>query len=224
MNSATGRGSLGAFENSANGVAQIMLAPRFFISRITHGLGLPVIKAAYQGDRVAAGILAGEYANFLLGMYSFVTLAVLFGKLQFGEDNVDFEPSPGQPNFGRLRIGDRQIDITGGLARSYRYMNVIGRGAYSTVTGDKSVIQKDPASSIGGIMTSSLAPFGSAGYGLVTNKTFDGNFSPNNAIQNHMLPFSGKDAYDALRTRSDISEGGAIAILEMFGGGGFKVK
>jgi hypothetical protein len=215
----TGRGDLGNFEASARGMAQVFLSPRFFVSRLKVGSGYPLARAVVKGDKFAAKLWAREYARALAGTAAFAAIAVGAGKAMFGPENVEYVINPLDNNVGRLRIGGRWIDVTGGLGRAARLANTIVGGIYDTVTGAKDR-QKNQEQAILGTIRGALAPGPGSVASLAFGQTFGQPVTPGSFAIDYGLPFSPTGVVQALQDEG-LERGAAIGAFELFGGGSF---
>jgi len=107
VNSLTGRGDLGRFEPAADAFNNIFFSPRFFKSNIDILLQ-PIFGAGGNA------FVRKQAAINLLRMVS-GTLAVLLVADAVGDDDT-IEWDLRSADFGKIRVGDTRIDITGGVS------------------------------------------------------------------------------------------------------------
>ncbi len=219
VNSSTGRGSLGEFANSSSALHQILVGPHFFMSRLQHGIGWYMWKAAVQGNRKAAKLMAREYAKQIIGFGIMTTLAEQFGRIAFGDDAVAFHRSPLDPNFGRLRVGNTMLDITGGVGRPWRYLNGLTEEARARYANRRP--RKQAMRAAQGIVTSALGPAASAP--IAANEVYAGRRDAADESRNYYVPWSLNDSAEAL-VREGADKGAAIAALNLLGAGGFTLE
>lgn len=115
VNVMTGRGPLGAAENAAKVLSQVFFAPKWTVSRFQYLLGQPLYSNFSESAPRARQLVFKEYARFAAGMGLAVGLAALAG--------FDLEKDPRSSNFGKLRVGNTRLDMTGGLAGAGRMLS-----------------------------------------------------------------------------------------------------
>lgn len=219
INNGTGRGSLGGLESSASTLSKFMVGPRFFFSRLTYLTPLQLVKSAYAGNDMATKVMLISYAKQIAGIAAFTTLAEKAGKAAWGDDAVDFARSPLDPNFGRLRVGNTQIDITGGLGRPYRYATTLLAPQIAQATGIPT--RKDPARGFARIVQGQLAP--APGALISAAEVYAGNADAKTEAQKYIVPWAYGDAVKAVQNEG-LSKGTAISVINLFGGGSFTTE
>jgi len=103
VNKATGRGTVGGMERSADALARYFFSPRFLASRFQLVLGQPLMKGS--GKKV----IAQQYAKFAIGLAAIYGLAALNGS--------KLEKDPRSADFGKMRFGNTRIDPLAGMAQ-----------------------------------------------------------------------------------------------------------
>ena len=225
INTGSGRGTLYQFEKSASVLSKFMLAPRFFSSRLQYLTGVPLMKAAYAGDNLAAKVMLKTYAKQIAGLAVMTGFAEMAGKAAFGPEAVRFYRNPFSDdpeerfNVGRLRIGDTMIDITGGLARPYRYMTALAEPLMANKEGRTALKQTDRT--LLGIGRGQLAPLPSALWSL--SDFYSGKNQGRVSVSDYILPWSANDMYKALQDEG-LSKGAAISAFNLFGGGSYTTE
>lgn len=102
VNKATGRGTVGGMERSADALARYFFSPRFLASRFQLVTGQPFVGAARRA-------VAQQYAKFAVGLSAIYGLALLNG--------ATVEKDPRSADFGKAKFGDTRIDPLSGLAQ-----------------------------------------------------------------------------------------------------------
>lgn len=218
-NCATGRGTLPGFEQSASTLAHLMIGPRFFWSRLQYFTGVPMLKAAYGGNKLATQVMLKTYAKQIAGLAVMTGVAEVMGKAAFGPDAVEFHRDPRDFDFGRLRIGNTMIDVTGGLARPYRYATALLEPIIAKAQ-DRPSLRKT-GNTVLGIARGQLAPVPSA---LVSaGEVYTGKKQAGAEALNYIVPWSWKDSVQALQNEG-MEKGAAIAALNMFGAGSYTTE
>ena len=113
INNATGRGNLGKFERSIDGLNKIFFAPRYAASRFTAPV-LPGVYLAKKSTRLAGREALYDWAA-LIGIASTV-----FALADAAGADVSFDPD--SPDFLKIRVGNTRYDVLGGVAQSVRMM------------------------------------------------------------------------------------------------------
>lgn len=219
VNSGTGRGSLGGFESSAHALSGLFIGPRFMMSRLQYSLGLPMWKAAYQGNGTVAALMAKEYAKQVIGLGVMGLFAEYAGNIAFGPGTVNFAKTPDDYNFGRLRIGTTQLDITGGLGRPYRYIRALVEPALARYEGRRA--ERKSGDVALGILRSSLAPLPSSI--LEANDVALGKIAAADALGKYIVPWGVQDSYNAF-AHEGLDKAGAIAALSLIGAGSYQMR
>lgn len=221
VNIGTGHGDLLGFENSAHALAQLFIGPRYWASRMEYALGYPLWRAVARGDKTASKLMLKEYTKQVIGLSAFVGFAQIFGRAAFGEDAVDFFENPENPNFGRLRIGQTFIDITGGLGRPFRYIAGLTDPIRAKMANRPPM--RDPNKVAAGIVTSNLSPapaaLVAAGRGYLSNKPPE--VSASEFSKDYVLPWSFGAIIDAFKEEG-VPAPIAISVLNLLGASGFR--
>jgi len=116
VNVATGRGSLGKFENAAQGLNAFFFAPRYVASRFQLLTGMPIFK---KGAGRARKLIIKEYAKSMTGIGMFFSM-IAMGKLAYdlSDDDVSVETNPLSSDWMKIRIGNTRIDPMAGLSQT----------------------------------------------------------------------------------------------------------
>lgn len=146
INTATGRGRLGALEPAAEGLSKVLFSPRMFSTELqlaTTPFGAAKLLDLYTQDKTAAKIAASHQIRstlLTLGTGAALTgLALMvMGKTDENEDGTGVELDPRSPKFGRIKFkGGREVDFFNGLAR---YAVLAAR----IESGETKTYEKDP--------------------------------------------------------------------------------
>lgn len=215
-NVTTGFGSLGGLEKSSKTMAAIFTGPHFFSSRLQHMTFIPLFRAAAAGDVAARNLMARQYAKQIIGLGMMGMTAKYFGSIAYGPDSTEFYYDLSDLNFGRLRIGNTFIDITGGLGRPYRYFNSLTDSMRAKAFDRQA--KKRPGDAAIGIATSSLAPLPSIP--LSVGQAYLADQSADSTAAKYLVPWTITDMYNAFESEG-VPKGSAIALLNVFGAGGY---
>ena len=120
INAASGRGSLGAFENASRGLASVFFAPRWAVSRFE-----APVRAAMMMNTPLAKNVAKDAGMFIGVTAALLTLASWAG--------ASVEWNPDDSDFMKIKIGDTRIDITAGMLPAIRLVVNAGRDLASQV-------------------------------------------------------------------------------------------
>lgn len=125
VNAATGRGSLGKFEDAAPVLNALFFSPRLIASR------LQLLNPVYYAT---ADPFVRKEALKTLFTYATTMVGVLTAASQI--PGVEVGVDPRSADFGKIKIGNTRIDITGGFQQYIRMAAQIITGKYiSTTTG-----------------------------------------------------------------------------------------
>lgn len=185
VNTATGRGDLGAIENWSDFLSSTMFSPRFLASRVRLLTNLinpfwwkdtPMnVKVMYVKDvvKIAAAVSA------------IVGLAQLAG--------YDVEEDPRSSDFMKIRIGDTRIDLLAGLGQFFvfavRFVTGETKDKYGQV---KDVNRGDVFKRF---IRSKLAPIWGISTSLATGKDYLGNDYDLSNVPREFIPLSLRDVF-----------------------------
>lgn len=159
INAASGRGSLGRFEESAPLLAQAFFSPRLITSRLQMLNYLNPVK--YVTGTPAQRLAQREALRSMmatLGAGMTVLAIAKAGGAQVGDDWTSSD-------FGKIKIGRTRIDIWGGFQQYIVLIARILKGAYtSSVTGERRPLgqgfkETSPAELVGRFALSKRNPF-----------------------------------------------------------------
>lgn len=157
VNNASGRGSLGRFEDSAAGLNAGFFSPRYAISRFNLINPYEYVKMAPK---------ARAEALKTLGIYIGMGSTVLMLAKAAGADVV---LDPRSSDFGKIKIGDTRIDIWSGFQQWVRLIAQLASGEKTTLGGRVQQLGKgyksdDRLDVLGRFLRYKTAP--AAGFGL----------------------------------------------------------
>ena len=224
VGAATGRGSLGSAEASANSLATVLFSPRWLASRIQI-LTNPITKSGPA--RIEAGKSLARLAGVALSILGLAKAA-----------GADVEDDPRSADFGKFKIKDTRFDLTGGMAPYivlvYRFIK--GEVKSSTThkisylnTGEYG--SRTRANLIGDFLSNKFSPLAGAIRDVLRGEDFDGN--PINLDQptpdllkflakSFVQPMLTTDAIEAFTQSSgdvDLGVGLASTFASLFGAG-----
>lgn len=105
INIATGRGNLGAKENSLVALNTVFFAPRYVASRFQLMLGTPLKGGTWTTKKM----IAKEYTRFFLGLSAVYGIAIAMG----AKVGVD----PRSSDYGKIKFGNTRIDPMAGMSQ-----------------------------------------------------------------------------------------------------------
>lgn len=222
VNVATGRGTLGVFEQAAEGLNVAFFAPRYVASRfqLLGGLVTQPIKAL-RGDRVAKQITK-EYARYLIGMTAVYALAALT------LDDEEFEFDPRSSDFGKIKIGRTRLDPLSGVSQvTVLLSRVISGEVKSSITGEITPIRGDDvgfgkrtsAGIIGSFLRYKLSPMFGTTLNLLTGEDPVGQpFGFEDLPGNLLIPLAMREVFETMQEQGML-RGTALSTLAIFGMG-----
>jgi hypothetical protein len=217
VNTATGRGDLGALEQAALPLNTVFFAPRYVASRFQLLLG-----SRLTGKNVTLQVrkaIAKEYARYLIGMAAVYALAQLAG--------AETEDDPTSSDFGKIKFGNTRIDPLSGLSQT---IVLLGRTTYGTtkssVTGKVTPLVGDVPFGRGSLrdvywrfIQSKFSPMFSNLLDLRTGENIVGEpVTIQSTALSMVTPLSMREIYDTIREQG-IPAGTAISIMSIFGMG-----
>lgn len=203
VNSMTGRGSLGRLEGAAPMVNKVFFSAKFFKANLDT-LTKPITAKTSFARKQAAINLLSMIAN--VG-------AILLIADTIDDDSVDFDPR--SANFGKIKIGNVRLDITGGIGSiAILASRILTQSSKSSVTGTTSEFGDGYGSQTGmdaiwNFTENKFSPMFSVAKELVEQETFEGD-KPTllSEVKNLSVPIIVDTAIEAQR-----QEGLATALL-----------
>jgi uncharacterized membrane protein YgcG len=205
-------------EQHLKGLNILFFAPRFIASRLN------LISPAYYAklDPFARGEAVTAARNMVALMGSVMVAAKMAGA------SVEFDPR--SSNFGKIKVGNTRIDITGGFSQQIRFLaQEMSREVISSAGSHQHIATPFDNSAGPGItndltnvtklLRSKAAPIPGMAWDIGSHKNFIG--QPVTALgelgQN--APFLAQDIYDARQTKAPTSRVFAAAFLSAIGFG-----
>lgn len=196
VNTATGRGSLGALERHAQLLSKIFFAPRYVMSRLQFfnpawyaKMPPPVRKEALR--------TAASYVG---------TVSTLVTLLRMG--GADVETDVRSTDFGKLKVGNTRYDLTGGFGLYVRLIGQLLSGEKKTTKGDiVELIKKGPFTDsrgtvLGRVARGKLAPLPSVTINLLTGSNVVGEpVTLKSELLDQITPLYLSDVADAMKDR-----------------------
>lgn len=213
VNSATGRGDLGALQEHATTLNALMFSPRLLASRLN--FMNPVYYAKLDPFARKAALKAA------LGLVGTISTVLVLAKLGGAKVNTD----PRNADFAKVHIKDTRLDILGGFQQPLRLLSQLADGKVVSSTTGKTLnlgpqgpgklSRKDIAQRF---FESKLAPVPSFINDLFKGTDYSGKpFSWKTAAWTRMTPLLAQDAADLY------SEYGSLAAVAGYGLGAFGV-
>jgi len=168
INTATGRGNLGMFENAAVALNSVFFSPRLMASRVS--LMNPVFYAKLSP------MVRKEALKDLLGLAGVATTTLGLAKMGGAEIGYD----PRSADFGKIKIGNTRYDIGGGFLQYMRLGAQLITGEHvSSTTGVKTTVGEGykpmtRAEILGRFIGTKESPVASFAMGLLKGKGFAG--------------------------------------------------
>lgn len=134
INVMSGRGNLGRLEPAALAMNRTFFSARYVASRFQLLTGMPVFRNLGKGSARVRGMVAREYARLGMSLFSIFSLAIMVG--------FDVEPDPRSPDFAKLKLGSRRLDVLMGHQQIIRFMASMMTGVVKSSSGDLRPIHK----------------------------------------------------------------------------------
>lgn len=212
VNSASGRGDLGALNRSAVALNSVFFSPRLMASRIN------MLNPVYYTK--LDPFVRKEALKSLLGFATAGTTVLSLAKLAGGDIGID----PRSSDFGKIKIGNTRYDPWGGF-QQYAVLasRLLSGEMISSVTGKeiklgegyKTATRKDILERF---LESKTAPIASFVNGLLKGKNFAGEpFNVPAEIADRFVPMMSQDLYDLYKEYGP--QGIAMGLPGVFGVG-----
>ena len=213
INIMTGRGPLGALSKSAPILSAVFFSPRLQAARVSL---IPVTIKAFATKSAVRKILARNILAFVSANFTILTLAVLAG--------ADVEADPRSADFGKIRIGNKRLDLWAGFQQYARFVVLLIQGVRkSSQTGVLTDVERDEL--IADFVRSKLSPVFGLASDVIENETFEGDefsadpeFLKEQAFKRLVSIF----VQDMVEAIEDSGMAGAIAALPAGFGVGFQ--
>jgi len=209
VNIMTGRGSLGSYENIGKELNRVFFSAKFAKSQVDK-LTRPVFAKTRFAKKQAALNLITQMASVFLVMGMFELL---------WPDSVEWDPR--SADFGKLKIGNTRIDLTGGIA-SYMTLaaRIIKQSTKSSTTGIIAELNDGYGSQDGmdlfwNFIENKTSPMASVIKDLVKQQTFEGD-KPTllNESRSLLTPILAETVYETTEI-----DGAATALLALIAEG-----
>lgn len=192
INSATGRGSLGKLENSAQILNSAFFSPRLIASRVN--LLIPTF--LFNAPKEVRVQYLKDMTRFIAFGTTVLALASAGG--------ADVEDDPRSSDFGKIRVGDKRWDIWGGFQQFVRFFTQVV-SAQRKSTADKAIREIDGKGFKGetradlmlNMIRSKLAPVPAMGWNLAAGRTLIGEEYTWKDVPKSFLPLFASDLYNA---------------------------
>jgi hypothetical protein len=212
-NQSTGRGNIRGYEQALTGLGVLMWAPKLVLSRFQMAAGVSMWKGT-SASRIA---IAKEYGRMLRTLGIIYAVSSLF-------DEVTIEDSTISSDWGKIKIGNRRIDILAGMVQNTVLMSRIWNEETKTAGGR--VIPLTGNIPYGGktiwtVMSdwgrTKLTPVLSEAINFKQGKDVVGNKVEMWDIpQRLLMPLSFGDIYDAMK-EDGVPAGAILSTLATFG-------
>lgn len=187
-------------------LASVLLwAPRLAVSRLglttgydiwgTYLRGLKDQKSMAERNK-AARVLAANHARAMAGqLAATLLLTILMGRKD--DDWLEEVLDPASSNFGNVRVGDTNINMTGGVTQWVTLMTrlITGKTIRNGVSKDANRI--DTAERF---LRGKASPLVGVAWSIMEGKDFSGEpYTAGKAVKDVLLPLAGEDIYEAFR-------------------------
>lgn len=211
VNTATGRGSLGAFEHSAKGLNAVFFAPRLMASRV---------KLLNPWTYVSPKTPAFVRREALKDLFKFTGVAG--GVLALaGQAGADIEVDPRSADFGKMRIGNTRLDVAAGFTQYIRLGAGLSTYVYDQMGGNignmksaatgrvrkfgDSPVTPTALDSAATFFRNKEAPIPSFVTGFLSGKDIAGQpFNVPQEIGTRFTPMVFQDAYDVFQSNPEL--------------------
>lgn len=216
VNAATGRGKLGTFDRASVALNTMFFSPRYVASRFQ----MLTLEPMWRGSWRTRGLIAIEYARFLIGLGTVYSLASVAG-LKIGDDWRSSD-------FGKILVGRTRIDPLAGMAQITVLFGRIWTGeTVSTTTGrlrairgeDKPYGGDDMLKVMARFLRTKLSPqFGFAADLAAGEDVIGRPVTVKTQAGRMLIPLAMRDIYEAMQEEG-VPEGAALGMLGIFGVG-----
>lgn len=216
VNVMTGRGELGQTQKAAVLLNHLFFAPKWAVSRFQMLLGQPLYSNFSESAPRARALVAKEYGRLAGGFGLMAGLAVLAG--------FKLEEDPRSSDFGKLRVGNTRLDLTGGMAGTARFLAQTmtlstknQRGAVLPLSGQLPYGMDNYADVLGRFVRGKLAPAPGAALNLLSGTDVVGHpVTPGSTAANMVTPLFAKDVFEAMQDLG-VPRGTAVSLLGLLG-------
>ncbi len=226
VNVLTGRGSLGFAEPAAKVLSYTFFAPKWTISRFQALLGQPLYSNFSESAGRARKAVLFEYAKLASAFGLAAGAALLAG--------FKMEHDPRSGDFGKLRIGNTRLDLTGGLASTARFLSqtaatmaaltgakVAGTktqsGQYQSLLGPQQFGQDTWADVAQHFVRGKLAPAPATVFNVLSREDVVGRpVTPASAGLNAVTPLFVNDVIESMEDLG-VAKGTAVSIATLLG-------
>ena len=207
INTVTGRGTLGKFEESAQVLNAAFFSPRLIASRVKLLTNFANPNFYYNVPKEVRVQYFKDMAKFLGAGLSVLTLAKLYQEA-FGSDEEDekvtVEVDPRSSDFGKIKVGNTRYDIWGGFQPYVRLMAQMFTGQRkTTTTGEIQNLQpRQKFETAAGFFRGKLAPVPASGVDIITGETVTGDrVQPLEELTSMLIPLTFQDLSEAIKDK-----------------------
>jgi len=223
INVMTGRGKLGigsiSLEPAALAFNRLFFSARYVASRFQMLTGQPLWHSAGKGSLRVRTMVAKEYIRLGLGLATVFGLGMLVG--------ADIEDDPRSTNFGKLKFGNRRLDVMMGHAQVITLMSRLLSGKTKTGKGEivalygkeKKYGGQDIESVLVKFLRSKLSPQFGFMMNLITRETYLGEeITLLNTTTQLLYPMTYGDIWDVMKEEG-MPTNVSLSILTLLGMG-----
>lgn len=207
INTVTGRGTLGKFEESAQVLNAVFFSPRLIASRVKLLTNFANPNFYYNVPKEVRVQYFKDMAKFLGAGLSVLTLAKLYQEA-FGSDEEDekvtVEVDPRSSDFGKIKVGNTRYDIWGGFQPYVRLMAQMFTGQRkTTTTGEIQNLQpKQKFQTASNFFRGKLAPVPASGVDIITGENVTGDrVQPLEELTSMLIPLTFQDLSEAIKDK-----------------------
>lgn len=222
VNVSTGRGRSGIakFDSALTAASVVFFSPRWWLSRLQWWTGQPMWRETrwFGGKGVSPGVrslVVKEWSKQAAAQVAIIGLVTAALYAAFGPPGDDEEWDFGwrltDPNFGKIRIGNTQFDLTAGLGQHLAFVSRIGFG---TQAGRWETTEVDKWRLFTNYGRGKLAPVPSMFVDYLAGKSVGGEeFGSPGWIRDALVPLAMQDVWDARNEDPALAAGIAAAVF-----------
>jgi hypothetical protein len=227
VNVTTGRGELGSMEKHAEAAALVFLAPRYVVSRFQQAITEPAKAALGVGghDAKTRAFFLKEYGKSFAGWIAITAmLQAAFNFMSDDEEQQVPEVDTRSSTFGKVRVGNTLLDMSGGVSQTSVLLSRVWTGEYKNLKGEVKPL-RGPDVKYGDYNMEDVldrfarykfAPWLSFSYDVATGKTGGGfeDATAGNLAKNYLIPIP---VNDVIKSTEDLGIPRAIvatAVME----------
>lgn len=211
VNDMTGRGNLGSYEKHAEKLNKYIFSPKLIASRVNM-LKRALVKSAEPGvDPVLAKNLRKEALKSMAAVGGLATTSIVLSNMVGAKGTED----PRSTDFGKLKIGNTRIDLTGGYQQ---YIRLAAQLATQQANIEGKVQNRNAGDTFFRFARNKLAPIAASAVDLAYGKdTIGEDTTLGGEVLDNIMPLILDDMYEL--SQEGGKEAALAAPLSFFGAG-----